>query len=183
MVVTRSKHGNEADQHDGQEAHHVPISDEQNPEVQQRPGKQPMGQGDTGSSTPRPPNPNPDFYTAIEMENAQLRSQLSKANKQIEEVLAWLPPLTTDANVGKRHSGTHMSRRDNRSRPNRSVRTSTPSSTPMSHHHQETVFEEFPRADQQFSRSVRTSTPSSIPPSNAPRRARGSSRRRSGEGL
>ena len=81
MVVTQSRHGNEADQRDGQEAHHAAISDEQNPEVQERLGKQPMGQDETGSSAPRPPNPNPDFYTAVEMENAQLRSQLTKANQ------------------------------------------------------------------------------------------------------
>ena len=74
MVVTRSRHGNEADQHDGQEAHHAAISDEQNPEVQRRPGMQPMCQGDIGSLAPRPPNPDPDFYTVVEMENAQLRS-------------------------------------------------------------------------------------------------------------
>ena len=88
MVTTRSRHGNEAEQHDGQEAHHAAISGEQNLEVQQRPGKQPIGPDDTGSSAPRPPNPNPDFYTAVEMENAQLRSQLAKANQQIKEVLA-----------------------------------------------------------------------------------------------
>ena len=80
MVITRSRHGNEVDQHDGQEAHHAAISDDQNPEGQQRPGKHPIGQDDTGSSAPWPPNLNPDFYTAVEMENAQLRSQLAKAN-------------------------------------------------------------------------------------------------------
>ena len=170
MVVTRSRHGNEADQRDGQEAHHATISDVQNPKVQQRPGKQPMGQGDTGSSAPRPPNPNLDFYTAIEMENAQLRRQLSKVNKNIEEVLAWLPPLTTDANIGKRQGETHKSRRGNRSRPSRSIRPPTSNFTPTSHH-QETTFEELPRAEQQYSRSVRTSTPSSLPPLSAPRRA------------
>ena len=70
MVTTRSKHGNETEQHDGQEARHVALPEGQVPEVQQRPGKQPAGQDDTGSSAPRPPNPNPCYYTAVEMENA-----------------------------------------------------------------------------------------------------------------
>ena len=81
MAVTRSRQCNEADQRDGQEAHHAAFSDDQNPEVQQRLGKQLIDQDDIGSSAPRPPNPNPDFYTAVEMENAQLRSQLAKANQ------------------------------------------------------------------------------------------------------
>ena len=81
MVTTRSRHGNETEHHDGQEAHHTATPGEQVPEAQQRPGKQPVGQDDIGSSAPRPPNPNPDFYTAVEMENAQLMSQLAKASQ------------------------------------------------------------------------------------------------------
>ena len=88
MVTTRSRHGNEAEQHDGQEAHHTAIPGEQVPEVQQRPGKQPAGQDDTGSSAPQPPNLNPCYYTTVEMENAQLRSQLALANQQIKDVPA-----------------------------------------------------------------------------------------------
>ena len=117
MVVTRSRHGNEADQHEGQEAHHATISDEQDPEIHQRSGKQPAGHDDTGSSAPLPPNPDPGYLTAVEMENVQLRSHLAKENKQIEEVLARLPPLATDVNVGKRQSRNHKSRRDSQPRP------------------------------------------------------------------
>ena len=167
MVVTRSRHGNETNQHDGQEAHHTAIFDEQNPEIQQRSGKQPMGHDDTGSSAPLSPNLNPDYLIVVELENMQLRSHLAKANKQIEEVLAWLPPLTTDVNVGKRQGGTRKSRRDSRPRLSRSVRTSTPSSTPMSPNHQEALFGGFPRDHQRTSKSVRTSMSSSASPSNA----------------
>ena len=102
MVTTRSRHGNETEQHDGQEAHHAAILEEQIPEVQPRPGKQPAGQDDAGSSAPRPPNPNPCYYTAVEMENAQLRSQLAAAGQQIQDILDRLPPLTTNINVGER---------------------------------------------------------------------------------
>ena len=182
MVTTRSRHGNETEQHDGQEAHHIAIPDEQIPEVQQRSGKQLAAQEDTGSSTPRPPNPNPCYYTAVEMENAQLRSQLAIANQQIKDVLARLPPLTTDANVRERQGEAPKSRRSNRSRHSRSDRPHAANSTPSSHH-REANFGEIPRAEQQqYSRSVRTSTPSSQPASSAPRRARGNSRRRSREG-
>ena len=141
-----------------------------------------VGQDDTGSSAPRPPNPNPCYYTAVEMENAQLRSQLAIANQQIKDVLARLPPLTTDANFGERQGEAPKSRRGNRSGRSRSDRLPAANSTPSSHH-QEATFEEMPRArQQQYSRSVRTSTPSSQPSSRAPKGARGNSRRRSGEG-
>ena len=110
MVTTRSRHGNETEQHDGQEAHHTAIPDEQIPEVEQRPGKQPTGQDDSGSSAPRPPNPNPCYYTAVEMENAQLRSQLATASQKIKDMLARLPPLTTDVNVGERQGEASKSR-------------------------------------------------------------------------
>ena len=148
MVTTRSRHGNETEQHDGQEAHHIAVPGEQVPKVQQRPGKQPAGQDDTGSSAPRPPNPNPCYYTAVEMENAQLRSHLAIANQQIKDVLAQLPPLTTDVNVGERQGEASKSRRGNRSRRSRSDRLSTPNSTPSSHH-REANFRGMPRSEQQ----------------------------------
>ncbi|XP_062093585.1 disease resistance protein SUMM2-like [Humulus lupulus] len=49
-----------------------------------------------------PPNPNPDYLTAVELENMQLRSHLAKANRQIKDFLAQLPLLATDVNVEKR---------------------------------------------------------------------------------
>ncbi|XP_062112094.1 formin-like protein 16 [Humulus lupulus] len=182
MVTTRSRHGNEIEQHDGQEAHHTTIPDEQVSEVQQWPGKQPVGQDDTGSSASRPPNPNPCYYTAVEMENAQLRSQLATASQQIQDILARLPPLTTGANVGDRQGEAPKSRRGNWSRHSRLDRLLAANSTPSSHH-REANFEEMPRTgQQQYSRSVRTSTPSSQPSSRTPRGVRENSRRRSGEG-
>ena len=143
MVTTRSKHGNETEQHDGQEARHVALPEEQVPEVQQRPGKQPAGQDDTGSSTPRPPNPNPGYYTAVEMENAQLRSQLATAGRQIQDFLARLPPLTTNVNVGERQGEALKSHRGNWPRHSRSDRLLAANSTPSSHH-QEANFREMP---------------------------------------
>ena len=100
-------HENEMEQPGEQGAHHTAVPNEHGPEVQQRPGKQPVGHGDTGSSVSLPSNPNPDYLTTVEMENTQLRSHLARANKQIEEVLARLSPLATDVNVRKRQGGSH----------------------------------------------------------------------------
>ena len=88
MVLTRSIHDHEMEQPGGREAHHTVVPTESDPDVQQRPTKQSMGQDDAGSSASLPPNPNPGYLTVIEMENAQLRSHLVQDTRQIEEVLA-----------------------------------------------------------------------------------------------
>ena len=137
-----------------------------------------MGHVDIGSSVSLPSNLNPNYLTAVELENMQLRSHLAKANKQIEEVLARLPPLAIDVNVEKRQSGSHKSRRNDRSKPSRSGRTATPSSAPMAHNHQNAQPNGPPRGHRQVSRSVRTLTPSSVPPLYVPGNAHGNPRGR-----
>ena len=70
MVVTRSMHDNETEQPGGQEAHRTAVPTEMGLYVQQRLGKQPVGQDNTGSSVSLPKNPNPGYLTVVEMENA-----------------------------------------------------------------------------------------------------------------
>ena len=49
MVVTQSMHNNEMEQPGGKEAHHTVVPTEKGLDVQQRPGKQSVGQDDTRS--------------------------------------------------------------------------------------------------------------------------------------
>ena len=70
MVVTQSMHDNEMEKPGDQEVHRAAVPVGEGPGAQHCPGKQHVSQDDSGSSTSRPPNPNPGHLTAIEEENA-----------------------------------------------------------------------------------------------------------------